>query len=57
MRQFIDKVMKKNNVCIIGLGYVGLNEVGLIKKRYPEVGYDSNPEVVKSLSKCKTQCS
>mgnify|MGYP001291177056 CR=1 FL=1 len=47
--------MKKNNVCIIGLGYVGLTlSLYLSKKGIQVFGYDSNPEVVKSLSKCKT---
>jgi len=47
--------MKKNNVCVIGLGYVGLTlSLYLAKKNLQVFGYDSNPKVLKNLSNCKT---
>lgn len=47
--------MKNNNVCVIGLGYVGLTlSLYLAKKNLQVSGYDSNPKVLKDLSNCKT---
>ena len=46
---------KKNKVCIIGLGYVGLTlSLHLAKKGIKVYGYDSNTDIVNNLSKCKT---
>ena len=47
--------MKKNKVCIIGLGYVGLTlSLHLAKKGVEVFGFDSNPDIINNLSKCKT---
>ncbi len=46
---------KKNNVCVIGLGYVGLTlSLHLAKKGIKVYGYDSNTDITKNLSQCKT---
>ena len=38
------------NICIIGLGYVGLTlSLALAKKGYKVYGYDSNPEILNKL--------
>ena len=45
------KIMKKKNkVCIIGLGYVGLTlSLHLAKKGIKVYGYDSNTDIVNNL--------
>lgn len=46
---------KKNKVCIIGLGYVGLTlSLYLAKKGIEVYGFDSNTDIINNLSKGKT---
>jgi len=42
--------MHKNNIAIIGLGYVGLPLARLFAEKYPVVGFDINVERVKQLN-------
>lgn len=34
--------MKNINICVIGLGYVGLPLARLFSTKYPTIGYDMN---------------
>ena len=42
--------MKKNKICIVGLGYVGLPLARLFATKYSVVGYDINESRVKELN-------
>ena len=41
--------MKETNICVIGLGYVGLPLARLFSTKYPTVGFDMNADRVKAL--------
>ncbi len=43
--------MIKNNICVIGCGYVGLPLILALSKYYNVLGYDINLEKIKKLSK------
>ena len=34
--------MKKNNLCVVGCGYVGLPLIDALSKNYNVIGYDIN---------------
>ena len=40
----------KINICVIGLGYVGLPLAVEFGKKFPTVGYDISPRRISSLS-------
>lgn len=42
--------MKSFQICVIGLGYVGLPLARLFSTKYPTVGYDLNAERVAALN-------
>ena len=44
--------MKKNIICIIGLGYVGLPVAVALSKNYKVIGYDKNSTRMKELKNC-----
>jgi len=41
------------NICIIGLGYVGLPILLSLSRKYPCIGYDINPNRIRNLKKGK----
>ncbi len=45
-------MIEKENICIIGLGYVGLPLAVLFAKKYKVIGYDSDKERITSLKNC-----
>ena len=42
LEKFIKKIMKKDKIAIIGLGYVGLPLARLFATKYSVVGFDIN---------------
>ena len=43
--------MKKNNLCVVGCGYVGLPLIDALSKNYNVIGYDINLDRVQFLKK------
>ncbi|MFH1428078.1 MAG: nucleotide sugar dehydrogenase [Patescibacteria group bacterium] len=51
MISFKDLCTKKERICIVGLGYVGLPLACLFAKEYSVIGFDINKERIKNLKK------
>ena len=41
--------MKKYEICIVGLGYVGLPLAMLFSKKYDTIGFDNNKSKIEEL--------
>lgn len=42
----------KENICIVGLGYVGLPLALALSKKFSCIGFDTNPDRVRELNRC-----
>lgn len=49
MVNFEDLANKKEKICVVGLGYVGLPLAVLLSKKFAVIGHDANAEKIKEL--------